>query len=98
MRNNFDAFSRKNTVFGKLILGDDVLKKIECVDVDGLTPLVRVKIVDCGMNIDINDYGSMASKNGRLLYTTKHFKDFSIYIQITDILSCFELFNTFPVM
>ncbi|RLN12094.1 hypothetical protein C2845_PM09G17660 [Panicum miliaceum] len=40
---------RKNTVFGKLILGDDVLKKIECVDVDGLTPLVRVKIVNCGM-------------------------------------------------
>jgi len=43
-----------------------VLTKIECVDVDGLTPLVRVKIVDCGMNIDINDYGSMASKNDKV--------------------------------
>jgi len=52
MRNNFDAFSRKNTVFGKLILGDDVLKKIECVDVDGLTPLVRVKIVNCGLHME----------------------------------------------
>ncbi|RLM54601.1 peptidyl-prolyl cis-trans isomerase CYP95 isoform X3 [Panicum miliaceum] len=57
---------RKNTVFGKLILGDDVLKKIECVDVDGLTPLVRVKIVNCGMHMDINDHGSMASKNDKV--------------------------------
>lgn len=53
-------------MFGKLILGDDVLNKIECVDVDGSTPLVRVKIVNCGMHMEINDHGSMASKNGRL--------------------------------
>jgi len=57
---------RKNTVFGKLILGDDVLKKIECVDVDGLTPLVRVKIINCGLHMDINDPGSMASKNDKV--------------------------------
>ncbi|CAN6177656.1 unnamed protein product [Urochloa humidicola] len=57
---------RKNTVFGKLILGDDVLKKIECVDVDGSTPLVRVKIVNCGMHMEINDHGSMASKNDKM--------------------------------
>ncbi|CAL5039240.1 unnamed protein product [Urochloa decumbens] len=57
---------RKNTVFGKLILGDDVLKKIECVDVEGSTPLVKVKIVNCGMHMEINDHGSMASKNDKM--------------------------------
>ncbi|CAM0150584.1 unnamed protein product [Urochloa decumbens] len=57
---------RKNTVFGKLILGDDVLKKIECVDVEGSTPLVRVKIVNCGMHMEINGHGSMASKNDKM--------------------------------
>ncbi|CAL5048520.1 unnamed protein product [Urochloa decumbens] len=63
---------RKNTVFGKLILGDDVLKKIECVDVEGSTPLVRVKIVNCGMHMEINDHGSMASKNASGGKNTEH--------------------------
>ena len=57
-------------MFGKLILGDDVLKKIECVNVDGSSPLVppvRVKIVNCGMHMEINDHGSVARKNGRSL-------------------------------
>uniref|UniRef100_M8C588 peptidylprolyl isomerase n=1 Tax=Aegilops tauschii TaxID=37682 RepID=M8C588_AEGTA len=45
---------RKNTVFGKLILGNDVLKRIEHVDVDGSTnkPIVPVRIVDCGELVD----------------------------------------------
>ncbi|CAL5039241.1 unnamed protein product [Urochloa decumbens] len=63
---------RKNTVFGKLILGDDVLKKIECVDVEGSTPLVKVKIVNCGMHMEINDHGSMASKNASGGKNTEH--------------------------
>jgi peptidyl-prolyl isomerase G (cyclophilin G) len=42
--------SRKHTVFGKLVVGNDVLKRIEQVDVDApdSTPVVPVTIVGCG--------------------------------------------------
>ncbi|KAG6470492.1 hypothetical protein ZIOFF_071565 [Zingiber officinale] len=38
----------KHVVFGKLILGHEVLRSIENVDVDGDRPVVPVKIVSCG--------------------------------------------------
>lgn len=50
-------------MFCKLILGDDVLKKIECVNVGGSSPLVPpVRVVNCGMHMEINDHGSVAIK------------------------------------
>ena len=57
---------RKNTVFGKLILGNDVLKRIEHVDVDGSTnkPIVPVRIVDCGELVDGKGRGSVSTENG----------------------------------
>lgn len=39
---------RKHVVFGKLVQGFDVLKKIESVDVEDGIPTVTVKIVNCG--------------------------------------------------
>ena len=39
---------RKHVVFGKLVQGFDVLKKIESVDVEDGVPTVTVKIVNCG--------------------------------------------------
>uniref|UniRef100_A0A453NWD5 Peptidyl-prolyl cis-trans isomerase n=1 Tax=Aegilops tauschii subsp. strangulata TaxID=200361 RepID=A0A453NWD5_AEGTS len=55
---------RKNTVFGKLILGNDVLKRIEHVDVDGSTnkPIVPVRIVDCGELVDGKGRGSVSTE------------------------------------
>ncbi|PKA53844.1 Peptidyl-prolyl cis-trans isomerase [Apostasia shenzhenica] len=38
----------KHVVFGKLIAGHEVLKRIEHVEVDDSKPVVPVKIVDCG--------------------------------------------------
>ncbi|VAI56978.1 unnamed protein product [Triticum turgidum subsp. durum] len=58
---------RKNTVFGKLILGNDVLKRIEHVDVDGSTnkPIVPVRIVDCGELVDGKGRGSVSTENDK---------------------------------
>lgn len=39
---------RKHLVFGKLVQGFDVLKKMERVDVEDGIPTVTVKIVNCG--------------------------------------------------
>ena len=57
---------RKNTVFGKLILGNNVLKSIERVDVDSSTnmPLVPVRIVDCGELVDGKGRVSVTTENG----------------------------------
>ena len=56
--------SRKHVVFGKLITGDDTLRKIERVDVDNARPTVPVKIVNCG---ELNDHGTMVQENGMLI-------------------------------
>ncbi|VAI56979.1 unnamed protein product [Triticum turgidum subsp. durum] len=58
---------KKNTVFGKLILGNDVLKRIEHVDVDGSTnkPIVPVRIVDCGELVDGKGRGSVSTENDK---------------------------------
>ncbi|AQK59938.1 Peptidyl-prolyl cis-trans isomerase CYP95 [Zea mays] len=52
---------RKHTVFGKLVVGSDVLKRIEQVDVQSpdSTPVVPVTIVNCGELTDRKDIGSM---------------------------------------
>lgn len=39
---------RKHVVFGKIVQGFDVLKKIESVDVEDGVPTVTVKIINCG--------------------------------------------------
>lgn len=39
---------RKNIVFGKLVRGEEVLKKIENVEEDECRPAVTVKIINCG--------------------------------------------------
>jgi peptidyl-prolyl isomerase G (cyclophilin G) len=59
-------YCRKNTVFGKIILGNDVLKRIELVDVDSSTnmPLAPVRIVDCGELVDGKSRGSVTTENG----------------------------------
>ncbi|KAM0921009.1 hypothetical protein ACQ4PT_007218 [Festuca glaucescens] len=58
---------RKNTVFGKIILGNDVLKRIEHVDVDSSTnmPLAPVRIVDCGELVDGKGRGSVTTENDK---------------------------------
>lgn len=58
---------RKNTVFGKIILGNDVLKRIELVDVDSSTnmPLAPVRIVDCGELVDGKSRGSVTTENDK---------------------------------
>lgn len=61
------VFPRKNTVFGKLVLGCDVLKRIERVDVDDSSPVIPVKIVNCGMHIESKDHVSMTTENGKAL-------------------------------
>ncbi|CAD6251476.1 unnamed protein product [Miscanthus lutarioriparius] len=52
---------RKHTVFGKLVVGSDVLKRIEQVDVQSpdSTPVVPVTIVNCGELTDRKDVGSI---------------------------------------
>ncbi|PWZ27357.1 Peptidyl-prolyl cis-trans isomerase CYP63 [Zea mays] len=52
---------RKHTVFGKLVVGSDVLNRIEQVDVQSpdSTPVVPVTIVNCGELTDRKDIGSM---------------------------------------
>lgn len=56
--------SRKHVVFGKLITGDETLRKIERVDVDNARPTVPVKIVNCG---ELNDHGKMVQENGTII-------------------------------
>uniref|UniRef100_A0A804PFM9 peptidylprolyl isomerase n=1 Tax=Zea mays TaxID=4577 RepID=A0A804PFM9_MAIZE len=53
---------RKHTVFGKLVVGSDVLKRIEQVDVQSpdSTPVIPVTIVNCGELIERKDIGSMS--------------------------------------
>ena len=67
---------RKNTVFGKLILGNDVLKRIEHVDVDGSTnkPIVPVRIVDCGELVDGKGRGSFSTENGTAQINDSNFQ------------------------
>ncbi|KAK3152450.1 hypothetical protein QOZ80_2BG0159010 [Eleusine coracana subsp. coracana] len=57
---------RKHTVFGKLILGNDVLKRIEQVNVHGpdSSPIVPITIVDCG-ELDRKDHGSVTTENDK---------------------------------
>lgn len=57
---------RKHTVFGKLVVGSDVLKRIEQVDVlsPDSTPVVPVTIVNCGELTDRKDIGSMTTEVG----------------------------------
>ena len=59
---------RKHVVFGKLILGQDTLKKIERVEVDGTRPVVPVKIIDCGEFHDTRYHGMVVpvQENGKL--------------------------------
>jgi len=61
---------RKHVVFGKLFLGQDTLKKIESVEVDGTRPVVPVKIVDCGEFHDIKHHGTVVpvQENGKLVF------------------------------
>jgi peptidyl-prolyl isomerase G (cyclophilin G) len=70
---------RKSTVFGKLILGNEMLKKIEHVDVDSSTnmPLVPVRIVDCGELVDGKGRGSVTTENGTAQITST---DFGMYM------------------
>lgn len=60
---------RKHTVFGKLVVGSDVLKRIEQVDVQSpdSTPAVPVTIVNCGELTDRKDFGSTTIEIGNAL-------------------------------
>lgn len=62
------ACRRKHVVFGKLILGQDTLRKIERVEVDGSRPVVPVKIVDSGELHDTKQHGAVVPEpeNGKL--------------------------------
>lgn len=42
------VFDRKCVVFGKLVKGSEVLKKIENVGDEEGIPMVTVKIINCG--------------------------------------------------
>lgn len=42
------SYDRKYVVFGKLVQGDEVLKKIESVGDEEGRPTVTVKIINCG--------------------------------------------------
>ncbi|KAM0933346.1 putative peptidylprolyl isomerase [Dioscorea sansibarensis] len=64
----------KHVVFGKLITGDDTLRKIERVDVDNARPTVPVKIVNCG---ELNDHGTMVQENDKRNAEMKLGKNFS---------------------
>ncbi|RLN09423.1 peptidyl-prolyl cis-trans isomerase CYP95 isoform X1 [Panicum miliaceum] len=58
---------RKHTVFGKLVVGNDVLKRIEQVDVHepDSTPIVPVRIVDCGELTDRKLHDSVTTENDK---------------------------------
>jgi peptidyl-prolyl isomerase G (cyclophilin G) len=58
---------RKHTVFGKLVVGNDVLKRIEQVDVHepDSTPVVPVRIVDCGELTDRRYHDSVTTENDK---------------------------------
>lgn len=56
---------RKHVVFGKLILGHEVLRSIENVDVDGDRPVVPVKIVSCG---ELNENVTILHENGTIIW------------------------------
>lgn len=55
-------------MFGKLILGQDTLKKIERVEVKDTKPIVPVKIVDCGELHDTKHHSTVVpvAENGNL--------------------------------
>lgn len=56
-----ETFVRKHVVFGKLILGQETLRDMENVDVDGDRPVVPVKIVNCG---ELNESVAALHENG----------------------------------
>jgi len=58
---------RKHTVFGKLLVGNDVLKRIEQVDVHepDSTPVFPVRIVDCGELTDRKHQDSVTTENDK---------------------------------
>lgn len=62
-------------VFGKIVEGLDILKKIEAVPSSGQRnkPDVPIKIVDCGEVLRDKDNGSVPEKNGKLyaIYTSQ---------------------------
>lgn len=63
------CFSRKHVVFGKVVEGLKILKKIEAVPTSGPPrnkPNVPVKIVDCGEVTPGKENGGGAVKEGKL--------------------------------
>lgn len=48
---------RKHIVFGKLVQGHEVLKKIENAGDEDGNPTVLVKVINCGEHNEGNDYG-----------------------------------------
>lgn len=63
---------RKHVVFGKLILGNETLKKIEHVEVEGSRPVVPVKIVHCGELKESKDQSTLATENGHILFLSRN--------------------------
>ena len=87
---------RKNTVFGKLILGNDVLKRIEHADVDSSTnmPLVPIRIADCGELVDGKGRGSVTTENGSA-QIIKCTRQLSRHLIVLDLLHNLNLLPSF---
>lgn len=58
----------KHVVFGKVVHGMDILKKLEQVGTDGGKPACPVKIVDCGESSENNTYSAVRTEKGALVY------------------------------
>eukprot|EP00268_Persea_americana_P022273 TRINITY_DN2215_c1_g1_i3.p1 TRINITY_DN2215_c1_g1~~TRINITY_DN2215_c1_g1_i3.p1 ORF type:complete len:697 (+),score=146.23 TRINITY_DN2215_c1_g1_i3:181-2271(+) len=52
----------KHVVFGKVVHGMDILKKLERVGTDGGKPACPVKIVDCGESSESNTYSAVRTE------------------------------------
>lgn len=65
--------SRKHVVFGKLLEGQETLKKMESVETESKKnkPIVPVKIVNCG-EVDDKSHGAAASKGGIYIVSPSH--------------------------
>lgn len=57
----------KHVVFGKVVHGMGILKKIEQVGTDSGKPVRPVKIVDCGETSESNTCGAVAVEKGVLV-------------------------------
>ena len=73
---------RKHVVFGKVVEGLDILKKIEAVPTSGTRnkPDVPIRIVDCGEVLPGKENGVVSVDEGELLITES-------YIEIGDIIA-----------